>query len=329
MRPHHFRFSLCTLLFLLLGAGSAVFAQQVPAKRPVPELLRASPATEARAERAAARPAPASAAMIASENLQDIGVSDSSTTYLVFPAGVTLVDVGMKNHYLVKIETNAVFVRARNRGAAPTPILVRHGSKYWLGRLVYVNRPVLQLYDFSKGVELGVTTGKNSSTAAGSAPENELAMDKEAAKKVRVEGKLSRLTQSAEELQSVAVLDNDLVLSLANVRNDKDFTYMRFKVINSTAIDYNVDFTDFQLVENSEKKFLGKKKNEARRPLAPSGGRPNQIIAGQSTGYLTYAIPLYAATNHGFLEVTLRELNGARVLVLHVPAKVINTAATI
>ena len=127
----------------------------------------------------------------------------------------------------------------------------------------------------------------------------------------------------------MAVVDNDLVLSLANVRNDKDFTYLRFKVINHSAIDYNVDFTDFQLVENSQKKFLAKKKNEARRPLAPSGGSPNQIVKGRTTDYLTYAIPLYAATDRGYLEVTLRELNGARVLVLPVPSRVINRASTI
>lgn len=259
------------------------------------------------------------------ENLLDVAVSDSSTTYLVFGGPVGLVDVGMANNYLVKIEANAVFVRAKRKNAPPTPMLIRYGSKYWMGRLVYVNRPVLQLYDFQKDGALGL----NNNSSAGSAPENELAMDKELEKKNEVEGKLTKLRKTKEEHQSVAVVDNDLVLSLANVRNDKDFTYLRFKVINHSAIDYNVDFTDFQLVENAQKKFLAKKKNEARRPLAPSGGVANQIITGRTTGYLTYAIPLYAATERGYLEVTLREVNGARVLVLPVPSRVINRASTI
>ena len=187
---------------------------------------------------------------------------------------------------------------------------------------------MLQLYDFQKDGALGMTMGGNGNSS-GSAPENELALDKELEKKNEVEGKLSKLRKTREEHQAVAVVDNDLVLSLANVRNDKDFTYLRFKVINHSAIDYNVDFTDFQLVENSQKKFLAKKKNEARRPLAPSGGSPNQIVKGRTTDYLTYAIPLYAATDRGYLEVTLRELNGARVLVLPVPSRVINRASTI
>lgn len=334
------RLSILTLALLAFASGPLLAqrnAVPVPATLPAyspapapadetPELLRASPAMEARAAAAAMRPAPAAAAMQAAPMMQDIAVSDSSTTYLVFPAGVTLVDVGMLNNYLVKIEANAVFVRAKNKKAPPTPILVRYGSKYWMGKLVFVNRPVLQLYDFQNGT---APIGANNATKAGNTPENALAMDKEEKQKVRVAGKLNRLNRVEEELQSVAVVENDLVLSLANVRNDKDFTYMRFKVINTTAIDYNVDFTDFQLVENSEKKFLGKKKNEARRPLAASGGLPNQIIPGRTTGYLTYAVPLYAATNRGHLEVTLRELNGARVLVLNVPAKVINTASNI
>ena len=276
----------------------------------------------------AAMQRPASSAVRASATLLDVAVSDSSTTYLVFSGPVSLVDVGMANSYVVKIEANAVFVRARRKSTAPTPILIRFGSKYWMGRLVYVNRPVLQLYDFQKDGALGMTMGGNGNSS-GSAPENELALDKELEKKNEVEGKLSKLRKTREEHQAVAVVDNDLVLSLANVRNDKDFTYLRFKVINHSAIDYNVDFTDFQLVENSQKKFLAKKKNEARRPLAPSGGSPNQIVKGRTTDYLTYAIPLYAATDRGYLEVTLRELNGARVLVLPVPSRVINRASTI
>jgi hypothetical protein len=266
-------------------------------------------------------------AVATTDNLLDVAVSDSSTTYLVFGGPVSLVDVGMANNYLVKIEANAVFVRAKRKHAPPTPILIRYGSKYWMGRLVYVNRPVLQLYDFQKDGALSIN-GKSASST-GAAPENELALDKEREKKAVVEGKLQTLRKAREEHQAVAVVDNDLVLSLANVRNDKDFTYLRFKVINKTNIDYNVDFTDFQLVENAQKKFLARKKNEARRPLAPSGGGPNQVITGRTTGYLTYAIPLYAATERGYLEVTLRELNGARVLVLPVPSRVINRASTI
>ena len=288
-------------------------------------LLLAS-ATSAQSSTAVLRPAAASPAAPA---LLDVAVSDSSTTYLVFGGPVSLVDVGMANNYLVKIEANAVFVRARRKSAPPTPILIRYGSKYWMGRLVYVDRPVLQLYDFQKDGALSVSSGTSEGTAAGAAPENELALDKEREKKAAVEGKLSQLRKTREEHQAVAVVDNDLVLSLANVRNDKDFTYLRFKVINHSAIDYNVDFTDFQLVENAHKKFLAHKKNEARRPLAPSGGLANQVVTGRTTGYLTYAIPLYAATDRGYLEVTLRELNGARVLVLPVPSRVINRASTI
>lgn len=272
--------------------------------------------------------------------LIDVAVSDSSTTYLVFAGGVSLVDVGMMNNYLVKIESNAVFVRARKKSAPPTPILVRYGSKYWMGRLVTVRRPVMTLYDFSKPNSMNQNSSANASgnlssggaimpdASEGIGPENALAMDKEAHKKAYINAKLRRLDLQNEELQAIAVLENKLVLSLCNVRNDKDFTYMRFKVINNSSIDYNVDFADFQLVENDKKKFLSKKKNEARRPLAPSGGQPNQSIRGNTTGYLYYAVPLFAATDQGNLQVALRELNGARVLTLPIPSRVINTAST-
>lgn len=259
--------------------------------------------------------------------LSDIAVSDSSTTYLVFNGPVSLVDVGMANSYQVKIEANAVFVRAKKKKPAPSPILVRYGSNYWMGRLVYSARPVLKLYDFHAGT---LIPGNGLGFASpGSPAGNVPAMGNPAFHQAEVESKLSNLRQAKEEHRSVAVVAHDLVLSLANIRHDQRFTYLRFKVINKANIDYRVDFTDFQLVENATGKFLGKKKNQARRPLASTGGEESQNIAGRSTGYLTYAIPLYAATDKGYLEVTLRELHGARVLVLPIPSKVINRAATI
>jgi hypothetical protein len=259
--------------------------------------------------------------------LSDIFVSDSSTTYIVFSGPISLVDVGMAGGYLVKIEANAVFVRAKKKRTATTPILIRYGSRYWMGRLVYVSGPVMQLYDFSNGTP--TMDNLSGPPFAGSYAVNALMMNKAREKQAVIDRNLARLRKEREENRSVAVAENNLVLSLANIRNDQDFTYLRFKVINKTNIDYNVDFTDFQLVENSKKNFLGKKKNEGRRPLAPSGGEENQNIRGRSTGYLTYAIPLYAATQNGYLEVTLRELKGARVLVLPIPSRIINKAPTI
>ena len=299
----------------------------------------------------------------------DIAVSDSSTTYLVFPAVVSLVDVGMMDNYLVKIEGNSVFIRARKKVSPPTPVMVRHGSKYWIGRLVTVKRPVLTLYDFSKPGALnpppapasltsaemlgspdaivgevqadlsgdvqstagGMQTGTGNvlqETSTGVGPDNELAMDRAASKKARINALLRRLDQYNEEVHSVAVVDNRLSFSLTNVRNDKQFTYMRFKLVNNSSIDYQVDFADFTLVENDKRRFLGKKRNEARRPMMPAGGHPNQRVKGNSTGYIYYAVPLFAATNQGHLAVGLRELSGARAIQLRVPSQVINTAPT-
>ncbi|QKG59059.1 DUF4138 domain-containing protein (plasmid) [Hymenobacter sp. BRD128] len=323
---------------------------------PAPVLLRPSPEQLKREQRGLAKPTAPYDATMPSDMMVKVAVSDSSTTYLVFPEGVSLVDVGMLNNYLVKIENNAVFVRARRPGAPPTPIMVRHGARYWLGQIVYVKSPVMMLYDFQKGGNmapngdgtygprhygqaryepgpysyLGQTPAPGGEGASGpQMPENELALDKEAEKKVRVDSRLSLLNRQGEDHHAVAVLDNDLVLSLANVRNDKDFTYFRFKLVNGTAIDYNVDFCDFQLVENSQGRLFSKKKNEARRALVAVGGRPNQTIAGNTTGYLLYAVPLFAATNQGHLAVLLREKFGARALALNLPSRLINQAPSL
>ncbi|WP_426491525.1 hypothetical protein [Hymenobacter sp. 102] len=107
----------------------------------------------------------------------------------------------------------------------------------------------------------------------GAGVDDALALNQGHDKRELAEARLAKLaTAKHADSSGLRTADNDLVLSLANVRNDKDFTYLRLKLRNTTTIDYAVDFTDFELVENSRKKFLGKKKNEARRPLAPAGG---------------------------------------------------------
>ncbi|SHM09687.1 DUF4138 domain-containing protein [Hymenobacter psychrotolerans] len=301
-------FLTCALLALLPGALHAQSGPAIAARSPMGQA-----------------PHPAN---LAPRMQLEIAVSDSSTTYLVFPGPVSLVDVGQAPHYLVKIESNAVFVRAKRRNPPPTPILVRYGSRYWMGHLVYTGRPVLQLYDFQDGGALGASAGNSARNGAGLS--DALALNQGQEKRELAETRLSKLaTAKHADTGGLRTAENDLVLSLANVRNDKDFTYLRLKLRNTTSIDYAVDFTDFELVENSRKKFLGKKKNEARRPLAPAGGAESQTIPARETGYLLYAVPLYAATDRGHLEITLREKFGARVLVLKVPSKVINTAAAI
>lgn len=312
----------------------------------------------------------------ATPTLLDVAVSDSSTTYLVFPAAVSLVDVGMLNNYLIKIEATSVFIRARGKHTPPTPVMVRYGNKYWMGRLVGVKHPVLMLYDFTKpgaltpppekanltpaemlgpdaivapgqenfenldGVDAADVAGSNAPglqtstgnvllrTSPGVGPDNELAIDRSVSAKDRLLARLRLLSYEPVQVHSVAYVDNRLSFSLVNVRNDKQFTYLRFQLVNRSSIDYQVDLADFTLVENAKKRFLGKKRNEARRPMMPAAGRANQRIPANSTGYIYYAVPLFAATNEGFLAVGLRELSGARAIALNIPSKVINTAPT-
>lgn len=305
----------------------------------------------------------------ATPTLLDVAVSDSSTTYLVFPGVVSLVDVGMLNNYLIKIEGTSVFVRARSKTGPPTPVMVRYGNKYWMGRLVTVQRPVLTLYDFTKpgalvppekavvtpgamlgpdailgpsleGIDAADVVNANSGglqtstgavlqgTSSGVGPDNELALDRSLSAKDRLGARLRQLNYDRPRLHSVAYVKNRLNFSLINVRNDKQFTYLRFQLVNHSSIDYQVDFADFTLVENDKKRFLGKKRNEARRPMMPAASRANQRIAANSTGYLYYAIPLFAATDEGHLAVGVRELSGARAIALNIASRIINTAQT-
>ena len=105
-------FPYCSLTIELSLSFSALYSLAAAALLLASAPLHAQPTP---ASATAPRPVLGQAAAPAPKMQLEVAVSDSSTTYLVFPGPVSLVDVGQAPYYLVKIETNAVFVRARRK----------------------------------------------------------------------------------------------------------------------------------------------------------------------------------------------------------------------
>ena len=78
-----------------------------------------------------------------------IRVNRTTTTYLIFPSKVALVDISPE--YLVKIESgNIVFVRPRTSSARATPLLVRTSDSTYLGYLSIANGASAAFVEISK-----------------------------------------------------------------------------------------------------------------------------------------------------------------------------------
>ena len=78
-----------------------------------------------------------------------IKVNRTSTTYLIFPSKVAMVDISPE--YLIKIESgNIVFVRPRTTSARLTPLLVRTSDNTYLGYLKVSDGTPPAFVDISK-----------------------------------------------------------------------------------------------------------------------------------------------------------------------------------
>lgn len=238
-------------------------------------------------------------------------VSDTETTYLLFPEEVLLVDIGRTGEYFAKIEGKSVFLKARNKQSGPTNMLIRFGQAYFTARLVFAERPVRYLYTFDKALL---------SPASGSGGKGKQA----AADSNRLHYHLSRLKMVQPYQAGAKNSRNGLSVQLTHLWLSQEALLLGVKVSNNSSIDYKLDFVGFTYEERRGRRLS--RNNRSRREVRPYITEGPGFIPGQGESSLFYALPLYAMTSRGRLRVLFREKEGARLLEILIPARRINQA---
>jgi hypothetical protein len=246
------------------------------------------------------------AAMHAYSWSDTVFVSDGETTYLIFPEEVQLVDIGRTGEYFARIEGKSVFLKARSKASGPTNIFVRFGGAHYTARLVFALLPAQNLYDFSKQP----TAGPESS---GSSPAAAILLDKLVQQEADMQGRTLR--QRAR---------HGLALRLTHLQNDRQLLLLGMRLANSSSVDYRLDFVGFSFQEKRGKLFS--RNNSYRKEVRPFAEMAPQHIPAREERQLYYALPLFAMTRRGRLEILIREQEGARLLRIRVPARMINKA---
>jgi hypothetical protein len=243
-------------------------------------------------------------------------VSNHTTTYLIFPQAVEVVDIGSKD-YTGKIESgNMLFLKPLKALAQPSNFLVRtqDGSVY-LHNIAFAHQPKRVFWDYR---------GKEENNPFEAASTDKSAQNINLHETKILEEKLLLLKKQPNK-KIASSKANMLHLLVENFAVDNETAYLIVALQNNSSIPYKIDYVSFAYKEPKKKKSKKQvliPENEVR-PLAAIA--TDLILPGKSES-LAYAIPLYAGTSKGFFEITVREKNGNRTMTCKVGARKIMKA---
>lgn len=128
--------------------------------------------------------------------------------------------------------------------------------------------------------------------------------------------------ETLEKNQHLSKLNDKVYLLLDNIAADKEYVYFKFRVRNSSRIDYNISYLQFT-VQTARKGLRATTNQEITQEAAPYL-RNIQNVESKETGVLIYALQKFALRDDEVLSVVLSEesltKNGRKVSLKVTPS---------
>jgi hypothetical protein len=229
-----------------------------------------------------------------------IFVSGGMTTYMIFPENVAVMDLGSKG-YVGKIESgNMLYLKPLSATVAPSSLLVRTtGDRIYLHYIAYRRQPDKIFWDYR--ADTLIEALPNGVNAAHAIPRPQMVYGQLEALKKQPKRKLYRYGSSG------------IKMTVSNLAVDREAVYVLIDVENHTSVPYKLDYVSFTYKERRSKKSP-RRIVPQENVVEPLEGQVADVVAPRGKACLAYALPLYAGTHKGFLEVVVREANGNRLL---------------
>lgn len=284
-----------------------------------------------------------------------IRVSRLTTTYLIFPSKVSLVDISPE--YLVKIESgNIVFVRPRLTNARKTPFFVRTETKTYLGYLSLSAKNPPAFVEVARLLEPHpqpvLPTSSTALTAANRPVVPPLLPSANPgppggpllASLNPLPGRLSPIgehltnpstpvkpTRNQLELRMDSLLNgpvtrhnrernSGIFVKLTHLLHDSTNTYLQLELTNKTAMPFLFDQVSFWY-QHRAKKRKGAYLDGETYPMEPLfKNMPERVEAGQRV-QLRFVLAQFAPQNRSQFVVNVREKSGTRNVTLNLPMR--------
>lgn len=281
-----------------------------------------------------------------------IRVNRLTTTYLIFPSKVALVDISPE--YLVKIESgNIVFVRPRLTSARKSPFFVRTDNGTYLGYLSVSGKTPPAFVEVAKMLNPPtVKPGSGRSAIAGqpnqaTAPTSQTALPSNGPLLASL-NPLTGVTPAVEERPAVVNVpvitvknalqvrmdsllsgpathheherNSGISVRLTHLLHDSTNTYIQLTVNNKTAMPFLLDQVSFWY-QHQAKKRKGAYLDGETYPMEPVFETiPERVEAGQHVR-LRFVLPQFAPQSRSRFVINVREKTGTRNVTLSLPMR--------
>ncbi len=269
-------------------------------------------------------------------------ISNYSSTYLAFPQDIDIINIGSTD-FIFHVEKSIVFIKATRPTNKITNMFMKCGQGIFTINLVYQEKPKKSLYDFRKinfdlfneegnksTSEQGTFSSSSKALTALGVKDRKIFMGSNAAledlggfekdslqKKYEANAKL--ILAYPDRFKTFGTAQNRITILLTDLLTDSKWMYLKFKVSNKSSLNYDFDYTSFQLLRSK----MGKK-NLAFTPLYYS---PLESCLSHTKEKMVFILPLFAETEQGNFKVVFRELHGDRKISVLVPDRAFKMAS--
>lgn len=234
-----------------------------------------------------------------------IVVNNETTTYLIFDNPISMYNIGNKDYEAQVNNPKILFLKAKSSSSKPSTLVLTQGDNIYTAYLVFrKNAPVF--YDFRKPIAPTIVEN----------PE-------EKQYKILVK-KLEKLQKQPVNV-SFTTQKQNMVLRVFHLYNDNQATYLSLQLKNLSSMVYEVEYVSFAYTQKRKKSKQNVLASGMEDIQALAKIEPLRLEAGESNSFY-YALPLYATTQDGSLQIIFREKAGLRSIGIEIPFKKILNA---
>lgn len=238
-----------------------------------------------------------------------IYVGYTKTAYLLFSDSLIKYDVGSED-VIIRHNSNKLILQAQVEGFEETNLMVEANKKIFIFIVVYKDKPLKYLYDYTLKKAPNVVS--NNSGVKSAEDKSLIAIEENTANKDSIKKNYDQICEQIlsekDKIYNRGVVKYKVNVYLRDMIIQDDKIYMKFEMVNNGNIPYSIDFYQFK-VKNVKKKIKGESFQIVELKPLYEYQRPVKV-EGKSTYRYVIVLDKFVLTENKKLVIEQWENNG-------------------
>jgi hypothetical protein len=243
-------------------------------------------------------------------NIYDTVFVNNGTSYLIFNHDIFSYALGNETDFIAQVNENCLMIRNVSKHDKPSSIFVSYGDstyvQYYYAILQYAPDSMQEFYDFRDSYNKNITSR---------AQRKEIQAIEQMEEQNYFLSELKTISQiikeMPDEIVDLGIAEDGLSAHLRLIRTDNNYAYLKFTIVNRTAVDYEFDMVSFQYVQKY-KTGLFRKKKIHYLDVFPVVVNAKTLVSAYKQEVMVYIIPIFGIRSNEELLITFRERAGGR-----------------